>query len=61
MSERLFLKLVGTKAKNFIEGMKDDTKETPQHAEGKEEKQWNTELSARKETKPFYMVQCNKH
>lgn len=59
MSKRL-LKLVGTKAKNFTEGMKDDDKETPQHTKGKE-KQWNTELSAKKETKPFYMVQCNKH
>lgn len=48
--QETLLKLVGIKAKNFTEGMKEDTKETPQHTKGKE-KQWNTELSARKETK----------
>lgn len=44
MSKRQFFKIAGTiiKTKNFIEGMKDDTKETPHHTKGRAKRK-NTE------------------
>lgn len=42
MNKREFLKITGTiiKTENVIEGMEDDTMETPQYTKGEEEKQW---------------------